>query len=427
MPKVIDLDLYNKVKDEADRLYKKSSAYKSGWIVKKYKELGGEYADDNQPQNLKRWFKEEWADVGNKEYPVYRPTKRINEKTPLTIDEIDPSQLKEQIKLKQVIKGDANLPPFKIKGGKLEKKTINDYSDDVKHVFDKLTINGHYTVIGSASLKKIKYNSDYDLQELIKEKRGRTPLDKLYHLFLDKFIDAKKDENYFITDFKCGLNTNGEPLRWDYSDMKKGYKILDDGRKMKFQDCILIKSMMKLDMIVLIDGIFTEFSENYYINIGSNANYFEHEMTPEHIEMGIKKSLDEYLNVDKNYWKSLKRIFSLLLRDESTHKKLINELIKFFNGQTGLINKCKNELDIILTVIDNKFRKPKISDIVYNLEMIAVWASHANLKLDRKINKILKKKTLSGLYKQIEGLRDELYDLVNKSSNNFFKKKIYLN
>jgi hypothetical protein len=31
----------------ADKIYEKSSAYKSGYIVKKYKEMGGRYKDDN--------------------------------------------------------------------------------------------------------------------------------------------------------------------------------------------------------------------------------------------------------------------------------------------------------------------------------------------------------------------------------------------
>jgi hypothetical protein len=33
--------------------------------------------------------------------------------TPLTVHEINPSNLKKQIALKQMIKGKSNLPPFK--------------------------------------------------------------------------------------------------------------------------------------------------------------------------------------------------------------------------------------------------------------------------------------------------------------------------
>lgn len=115
MPIPKDITLYEKVKKDANKIYDKPSAYKSGYIVKKYKELGGEYLDDNKPKNLQRWFKEKWQDIGGKDYPVYRPTKRINKKTPLTVNEINKDQLRKQINLKQRIKGDKNLPPFLMK------------------------------------------------------------------------------------------------------------------------------------------------------------------------------------------------------------------------------------------------------------------------------------------------------------------------
>lgn len=113
MPTPKDKVLYDKVKKIADEIYKKSSAYKSGYIVQEYKRRGGEYFDDKKPKELKRWYQEKWEDIGRKDYPVYRPTVRVNKQTPLTVKEIDPKQLKEQIKLKQKIKGTKNLPKFK--------------------------------------------------------------------------------------------------------------------------------------------------------------------------------------------------------------------------------------------------------------------------------------------------------------------------
>jgi len=110
MPIVNDLKLYEKAKKIADEKYSKPSAYKSGFIVKLYKEMGGTYTDDGKAKNLKRWFKEDWQNVGG-EYPTYRPTIKVSSKTPLIPSEI--SNLKEQIALKQKIKGNKNLPPFK--------------------------------------------------------------------------------------------------------------------------------------------------------------------------------------------------------------------------------------------------------------------------------------------------------------------------
>ena len=115
MPKILKPEIYEKAKKLADEIYKKPSAYKSMYIQKKYKELGGTYANDNTPKNLKRWMQEKRNDVGNKLYPVFRPSVRISKQTPLTVKEIDPRNLKKQIERKQKIKGNTNLPPFKSK------------------------------------------------------------------------------------------------------------------------------------------------------------------------------------------------------------------------------------------------------------------------------------------------------------------------
>jgi len=115
MPIPIDKDLYNKVKEIADNVYKKPSAYKSMYIQKLYKKYGGEYEEDGSERKLSRWMDEEWRDIGNKEYPVYRPTKKISSSTPLLVSEIDKKDLQKKIKLKQQIKGSENLPKFKAK------------------------------------------------------------------------------------------------------------------------------------------------------------------------------------------------------------------------------------------------------------------------------------------------------------------------
>jgi len=115
----LNKELYEKAKELVYPLYDKPSAFRSGAVIKKYKELGGEFKDDGE-RPLERWFKEEWKDIADKEYPVFRPTKRVSEDTTLTPEEIDPKNLKEQIELKQEIKGEQNLPAFKAKGGAIK-------------------------------------------------------------------------------------------------------------------------------------------------------------------------------------------------------------------------------------------------------------------------------------------------------------------
>lgn len=116
-----DQSLYDKAKKEADKTYSKPSAYKSGFIQKKYKELylnkygsTDAYLDDNKKKPLARWYREGWLDAGEKpgDYPLYRPTKRVSKETPKTVQEIPKDRLLELDKLKQKIKGTKNLPKF---------------------------------------------------------------------------------------------------------------------------------------------------------------------------------------------------------------------------------------------------------------------------------------------------------------------------
>jgi hypothetical protein len=287
-----------------------------------------------------------------------------------------------------------------------KKKT--KYPKEIEDVFNILTINGKYQIIGSGSLEKIEYNSDYDLQEFINDKSSENVLDKIYNYFKKKFIYCKKNPNYFITDFKCGIGEDGEALRWEYKDIIKGIK-----NNITFQEALMQKSTIKIDMIVLIEGIATEFSENYYFKIGSTTNYYN-----EDIELGIEKSLNEYLYM-KNYWKVLKRLFSLMLRNKTKNKTKLIKLIDFFNSDVGLMNKCKNEFDILLILLEQKFKKVNIDDIFYNIKKIKQWAYQAGIEFE-EVN-FFGTKSLKKLEELIIKVRDNLTNVINEYSYNYLK------
>jgi hypothetical protein len=291
-------------------------------------------------------------------------------------------------------------------------KIKKDYHPSIKKVFDTLTITGQYQVIGSASLEAIKYNSDYDLQEFINDKSGDNILTKIYKHFKKKFKYCKENKNYFITDFKCGINKDGEPLRWDYDAMMLGVN-----NNITFQQALLMKSTIKMDMIVLINKIFTEFSENYYFKFGQDTNYYKDDQDKNNLS--IEKSFDQYL-YEQNFWKALKRLFSLLLQDKKKNKTKLLKLIDFFNSNVGLINKCKIEFDIILLIMEQKFRKAGLKDIYYNITIINEWANNAGLNVDYL--PLLSKKKFSSLEKSIKIIRDDLANIVNKYSFEFLQK-----
>ncbi len=111
MPTPNDKDLYEKIKKEITSKYK-PSAFRSGMIVRKYKEEyykkhknNNAYSGDKSNSNLKRWFDEKWrSDTGKVGYSnkssVYRPTVRVNSKTPVTFQELSRSQIERAKKEK---------------------------------------------------------------------------------------------------------------------------------------------------------------------------------------------------------------------------------------------------------------------------------------------------------------------------------------
>jgi hypothetical protein len=135
-------------------------------------------------------------------------------------------------------------------------ETIQKYDKKHEKIFNLLSIDGNYHVIGSASLKGNRYRNDYDLNGLFKSNGKKDVIEKyLYKVFLNKFNDAYKNDNVWITDFKCGMNNNDEPLRWSYNDMKKGFKMMSNGRKILFTECLLQKTTMKMDIVSIVDEI----------------------------------------------------------------------------------------------------------------------------------------------------------------------------
>tara|TARA_R110002012_G_scaffold23345_2_gene79275 strand:+ start:2702 stop:3082 length:381 start_codon:yes stop_codon:yes gene_type:complete len=105
-PKPTNQTLYNKVKARVYKRIPKHSAYRSGIVVKEYKEAGGKYSGDKSKGKLGRWFKEDWKNQRGgtgykKKGDIYRPTKRVNKDTPTTHKELTPKEKKEAMKEKK--------------------------------------------------------------------------------------------------------------------------------------------------------------------------------------------------------------------------------------------------------------------------------------------------------------------------------------
>ncbi len=109
-----DQKLYDSVKKSIYKKMPKHSAYRSGLLVKTYKErYKKKHGDDsayegkkNKKKGLGRWFKEDWKNQrGGKGYKkkgdIYRPTKRVTKKTPATFKELSKKEKERAIREKK--------------------------------------------------------------------------------------------------------------------------------------------------------------------------------------------------------------------------------------------------------------------------------------------------------------------------------------
>tara|TARA_B100001063_G_C16618174_1_gene479278 strand:- start:468 stop:899 length:432 start_codon:yes stop_codon:yes gene_type:complete len=108
---IVNKKLYKKAKKIADVTYKRHSAYKSMYIQKVYKEMGGTYKNNKPSGGVSRWNKEKWIQVlpylikgeiipcgsSNKQNKVCRPLKRVNSSTPITLPELLKLHSKEDL------------------------------------------------------------------------------------------------------------------------------------------------------------------------------------------------------------------------------------------------------------------------------------------------------------------------------------------
>ena len=293
-----------------------------------------------------------------------------------------------------------------------------------KKIIELLVIQDKYKIIGTGSDPDILYSSDLDLQ--VYYNGGAEAISYITKVFKDKFRQAMEDPNIYITDFKCG-EVKGEPIRWNKRNIQSGVVRLYS-RKVNFSEALQMKSVIKMDLVALINGIYEEFSCNYYFNFGGITNYDKHPR--EEVIKSYQTEIGELYKEGKSF-KALRRVYSLveLTKDAPSVLKLLQE---YFNSPIGLINKCKNQVEILLLMFEQKFRKPKKIDLVRNLEWIKEKLPKFEMKKEivDTINKIqiLKmgemKKGLEYLLDFLLKITDEktkMWIAENKNISNYIK------
>jgi hypothetical protein len=301
-----------------------------------------------------------------------------------------------------------------------QERDINSYVQKLKDVFNIISLTRKYKVIGSSNLKNLRYNSDFDLAGFYNNSKPTIKKIVKYFQYIYKTLDSKSSYSY-ITDFKCGLNTDGEALKWTKQEVLKNKKELIDGSFITLDEAIQEKSTIKIDVVSYINNTFIEISENYYIKMGDISNFDIDDMKEENILRSISQSKKEELD-DNNYNKALKREFStdLILNKRKVKGRKMKRLVDFFNSSVGILNKARSDLDVLILLLE--LNKPvKIEQLLTAIDNIKFNTSYNTIEdFTPEFLKLGSIKNKNKLYDGLVNLREQIYKIVNNESKKYY-------
>jgi len=227
---------------------------------------------------------------------------------------------------------------------------------------------------------------------------------------LVKTID--ETPNCWFVDLKAGEDKTGNGLHWTYNEimkMKKGKVTLEEAINEK-------NTIFKIDVVLHVDGKFVAVTELYM-----KPN--DDSLTKEELSESVAKDMNEYFQ-SGNYFKALKRLLSFL-RLTNPKSKTIDALVAFFDSNVGLANAIKNDLEVMVELLDSKQRHKKVpleivSETIQTLkqQLNSVFLIKISDSMFHQFDEASKKPTVTKLQKIVDELKTE----VNEYTHQFLKK-----
>ena len=242
----------------------------------------------------------------------------------------------------------------------LKQRIIKNLPTNLQHDIHKIAIGNKPYLIGSGSIVSLTYNSDFDVNEIVNVKDLESHINQL-----------KKENDIWITSI----------------NKKKDY--------------------VQINTICNINGVLLDVNDTIF-------NKSDSKIREKEKSKSLKKDIDDYI-ADGNYFKAVKRLYTLLSINPKKNIKLIRFITEFLNSNIGLLSGIINQLEIIkrfYCVSRNRM------DLVYN-----------NLELCKlNLNKIYCVKIEDRLFKMfsIESI-NKLIQLLNNKLQKYTRQFLHLN
>lgn len=258
-----------------------------------------------------------------------------------------------------------------------EKEFPRNYEPTVVEVLEAMSLTGdgaNLRVIGSASLRRIQYAGDYDANEV-----STKPMSWIAKALGDVIRRLKKIPLLVIGDIKCG-EKNGEPIRWTPKEIESGVGL---------EEALKTGGRTKIDtMAVVSTGRYVEIGCVYLY--GAMAKPPDEQDLIKELEISVKEEL-----ADKNYWKALKRLFSIArLEDSKSAAARVERLSNIFNSDLGRLYAVISDIGVLEYLIENRVGREDImaAEIAgFRSRLSNIWTLPEFIKAEPGFDKSLEK------------------------------------
>ena len=241
----------------------------------------------------------------------------------------------------------------------IQTKKLSNLPTELIKDIHKIAIGKHPYLIGSGSISSITYNSDFDVNEKIIVKDLQGHIEKL-----------RKEKNIWIMSVH---NT---------------------------------KEYIQINTICNINGILTDVNDTIFVHS---------QPTKRQKEKLLKEDIHDLIS-NKNYFKAVKRMYSLLILNPRKNISMINYLTNFLNSNIGLLSSIVNQLNIIKNFSSLRDRDQRSQQLIINnlelskLELNKVYV----VKIENELFKMFDMKSIDKLISILDKkLQDYVFDFIN--------------
>lgn len=281
--------------------------------------------------------------------------------------------------------------------GKLTGATLSRYSPDrIRSAIRKLHAEGLL--------------SDGEVSEWLKAVLNRPTL--------QDFLDLK------------GLVHDKQAVRWTAKEMLKGHKTLPNKVKLTLAEALTQKSIVKIDVWVLINGRFVELTNWYHIELTGNRTEALTQPLGNYSE-SLMKDIEYYSNPELGkYMKLAKRIWNhAVLRNQ---RALMVALYPLFSSGAAKMYQIMGEMETIAKLLRKYGNKVDMPTVRMNIEewkarlgtvMVDTLPTKTAMRCYKKIDAVLKTRSREMAITLIYDLHEMLEYWVDKAVKKYVKRK----